>query len=239
MALHRRQLPIVSPCDGFEGREATDREPAFCTRCAKPVHDLSRLTEREVVTLLARHVGGGLCLSYRTRDDGAIVTRAAPPSRLAPAVIAASLAGCAGHLGDAEARARDCLDADGYRVDCPPQPRLDQPVIPDAIADDRDDDEVPAAPTEIAGVEPGELIEVQGTMSRGLVVVEAVAAPPPPPAVGVVATAPSQRLGPVRGGISLGGTGPYTEKDLSPRVRRELRRIERRERRRARRERDR
>lgn len=235
VALHRRQLPIVSPCDGFEGREATDREPAFCTRCAKPVHDLSRLTEREVVGLLARHAGGELCLSYRTREDGAIVTRTPPPSRLAPVAIAASLAGCAGHLGDAEARARDCVDADGYRIDCPPNPRLDHAVIPDAIADDH----VDAEPTEIAGVEPSEPSEVEGSTSRGVVVVEAIAAPPPAPLASAPATAPSKRRSDELGAIRLGGAGAYVDDDLARRVKREARRIERRERRRARRERDR
>lgn len=231
VALHRRQLPIVSPCDGFEGREATDREPAFCTRCAKPVHDLSRLTEREVVGLLARHVGGELCLSYRTHEDGAIVTRAAPPSRLAPAALAASLAGCAGHLGESDSHARDCIDDDGYRVDCPPTPRLDQPQIPDAIeeagfAPETIDVAVPAGPSPITvtGGAHGWTV--------GVHVVEAVAVPPPEPRTVDVAESRYRQRGTIRGGISYDAI----EARLSRRAAREARRIERRERRRARRE---
>jgi hypothetical protein len=142
MTIHRRQLPIASPCRSFEGRAATATSPAFCTRCDKPVHDLSRLTEREVVTLLARHRETGLCVSYRARKDGAIAMRTPQPP-IAPAALALSLAGCAAHLEEGAAATRsDCIDGEGWRSDCPPAPRLADAVIPDDTAP------IPEAPVE-------------------------------------------------------------------------------------------
>lgn len=96
--LHRFQLPVISQCDAFVGREATDDAPGHCTHCAKDVHDLSRMTEDEVVALIAR-TGGDLCVSYRVREDGMIELRQRRP-RLAPAVLTLALTGCAGHFGE-------------------------------------------------------------------------------------------------------------------------------------------
>jgi hypothetical protein len=154
MTILRRQLPITTPCRSFEGRAGTATSPAFCTRCAKPVHDLSQLTEREVVTLLARHRETGLCVSYRARADGAIAMRTATPP-LAPAAFALSLTGCAAHLEDGGAATpSDCIDGDGWRSDCPPPPRLADAVIPDDAAP------IPDAPVEPTAERPatGELV---------------------------------------------------------------------------------
>lgn len=132
MGLTRRQLPIASPCQEFVGRRATATEPAFCSRCEKSVHDLSRLSEQEVITLLARNIGGRVCVSYRVNAEGKIATRPNPP-RFAPAALAVSLAGCAGHLSDADRIASsECIDDAGYGTECPPRPRLADAVIPDA-----------------------------------------------------------------------------------------------------------
>ncbi|HWB77554.1 MAG TPA: hypothetical protein VG755_21460 [Nannocystaceae bacterium] len=132
MGLTRRQLPIASPCQEFVGRRATATEPAYCTRCEKNVHDLSRLTEPEVITLLARNIGKRVCVSYRTGADGSIAMRPTP-SRFAPAALAVSLAGCAGHMSEVDRTASaDCVDESGYDTACPPKPRLADAVIPDA-----------------------------------------------------------------------------------------------------------
>ncbi|MBC8072019.1 MAG: hypothetical protein IAG13_27095 [Deltaproteobacteria bacterium] len=184
MGLHRRQLPIASPCERFEGTEATAEQAAFCTRCDKHVHDLSRLTEPEVVELLARHRDREVCVSYRTRADGTIALRKAPP-RLAPAAMALAMTGCAGHLSEPDARASDCVDAGGYHIDCPPSPRLGMAVIPDAaLPVDPVEPSQADVPAEIHLGELGELADesmVRGGISGSLVLeppeLEAAASP--------------------------------------------------------------
>lgn len=126
--LHRRQLPVISACDEFVGREATDHAPAHCTHCAKDVHDLSRLTEDEVIALIARR-GGDLCVSYRVRDDGSIELRSRRP-RFAPVTLALALTGCAGHLGEAAAENDERIEALGAGEGCP---------LPDAPVKDEAD----------------------------------------------------------------------------------------------------
>lgn len=128
--LHSRQLQVVSPCDSFRGTPADGDRPAYCTHCSKHVHDLSRMSERELVLFIARHRDDDICISYEAREDGSIVTREQARA-LAPAALALSLAGCAGHMGDAAATRTECFDAQGYATDCPPTPRLDMAVIPD------------------------------------------------------------------------------------------------------------
>ncbi len=170
VGITKRQLPIASPCRAFAGRPATADAPAFCTNCDKAVHDLSRLSEDEVVTLLARHRKTGLCVSYRTRPDGTIRLRA-PAPRFAPAALAVSLAGCAGHMPDAERSAQsECIDADGYAVVCPPKPRLADAVIPE------DEPVEPAVQPSEAGVVPplSPFVEpIETDPARGFVAVEA------------------------------------------------------------------
>jgi hypothetical protein len=131
--LHRRQLPVVSPCDEFVGREAIGNEPAYCTRCAKTVHDLSGMREREVIALLRKTIGQDVCISYRTREDGSIQLR--PERRsLAPLGLALSLAGCAGHLDESAMDTGDCRDAAGLEVPCPPS-RFGDAVVPELDED--------------------------------------------------------------------------------------------------------
>lgn len=130
----RRQLPILSACQQFVGRSATDDEPAYCTNCSKHVHDLSRMKEREVIGLLARHLGERVCISYRSRADGTIALRATP-SRFAPVALAVALAGCAGHVSDGDDVAKtDCVDAAGYEVPCPSVARVGIVAMPDTVA---------------------------------------------------------------------------------------------------------
>jgi hypothetical protein len=222
VALHRRQLPIASPCLGFEGHAATATAPAFCTRCDKPVHDLSRLSEPEVIGVLAQHVGRELCIAYRTRADGAVVTRATP-SRLGPAALAASLSGCAGHLAEAQTQAQDCVDVDGYHVACPPRPRLDQPVIPEAEAPD----EPPADETMIeGGVVDGQPGGVVGGVTVGVVAMESIESQ-------YQVAGADQNLP-----FAVGVFAPSidVDREITRKVARELRRLARREKRRAARE---
>ncbi len=171
--LHGRQLPVLAHCDRFVGSEATAEREAYCTSCSKHVHDLSRMTEREVIRFLARHLDEDVCISYRMRPDGALEL-APRPSLLAPAALALSLTGCAGHMGSVGASEPGCVDAQGYEVACPPKQTLGVAVIPDsAYALDEDpvlpdddveapagaemlaDAETPAVPVDVAPSELG------------------------------------------------------------------------------------
>jgi hypothetical protein len=140
--LHRRQLPVISHCDAFVGREASDDAPGHCTHCAKDVHDLSRMTEDEVVRLIAR-TGGDLCVSYRVREGGAIELRSRR-SRLAPVGLALALTGCAGHFGEPMDDAEDDerIEAAGLYDGCP---MPDEPAMTPADAYAVDSTELDAA----------------------------------------------------------------------------------------------
>lgn len=133
--LHSRQLQVISPCDSFAGTPAEGDRPAYCTHCTKHVHDLSRMSERELLLFFARHRNDDVCISYEVREDGSIVTRERTRA-LAPAALALSLAGCAGHMGGAAETRAECFDAQGYATDCPPTSRLDMAVIPDGTETD-------------------------------------------------------------------------------------------------------
>jgi hypothetical protein len=223
VSLHRRQLPIASPCERFEGTEATADRAAFCTRCDKHVHDLSRLTEPEVVDLLARHLGREVCVSYRARPDGTIALRK-PASRVAPAAMALALAGCAGHLTDADTRASDCVDAQGYDIECPPDPRLGMAVIPEQT--DAPDPAHVAAELESDDLDPAYLESidaVRGGISGVVIEAEVPTVPEPGPVPSVY-----------EGDSEMMGKMITVDRPLSRKVERQAKRIERRERREAR-----
>ncbi len=120
MVLHRRQLPVIGPCnqapelrDGGHGR-------AHCDHCDKPVHLLSTMREREIRSLLAAHAGAAICVQYLARRDGTLVSRPAPAAGLlAPAL--AGLAACAPHL---EADELAWPDATASNVDGPVIPEV-------------------------------------------------------------------------------------------------------------------
>lgn len=152
--LHRRQLPVISQCDAFVGREATDDAPGHCTHCAKDVHDLSRLTEDEVIALIAR-TGGDLCVSYRMRDDGTIELRQRR-SRLAPVGLALALTGCAGHFGEPVGDAEDDEQIEVGLYDGCPMP--DEPAMTPAdkyAVDSTELDEALAAGHPDESITPG------------------------------------------------------------------------------------
>ncbi len=234
MTLHRRQLPIASPCQAFEGTPASESTPAFCTRCDKHVHDLSRLTEPQVVELLARHVDERLCVSYRTRTDGTIALRR-PPPRLAPATFALSLAGCAGHLADEPADAKGCVDPAGYGIDCPPQSRLGLAVIPDSVGPTIDEENVDDGAT----LDDAELVQ-DGEIWGGIQVSagdlptfqEVVDGRPVPTSDATAASTSDERVGDrgiERGDIMVAGGIDAPSASFQRRIRREAKRIARRE----------
>jgi len=229
VGITKRQLPIASPCREFAGRPATADAPAFCTNCDKAVHDLSRLSEDEVITLLARHRKTGLCVSYRTRPDGTIRMRA-PAPRFAPAALAVSLAGCAGHLVEAERGTQsECIDADGYGIMCPPKPRLADAVIPEA---DRVAPQALPPEADVAEAELPVIPEVEVDTTRGLV--SASVEPEPLPQIRELDELDAVGMMEVQEQVDPLGV-PSIDPALSRRIAREEKRLERKERREARR----
>lgn len=71
---------------------------AWCEQCAKEVHDLSSMREREVVALPERNAGRSICVSYRQTADGMVQTRRESAGRVV-AGAAAALMGCAPQVG--------------------------------------------------------------------------------------------------------------------------------------------
>jgi hypothetical protein len=156
--IHRRQLPIISPCEGFVPAEPrTDREFGLCARCDRVVHDLSQMEEREANELVARiDAGDSICVAYRTRSDGSIVLR----ERSAWAIPALLLAACAGHIS-AEPAGSTCRDANGYEIDCdrPDALRGYAATPDDALLDDAPHDE---EPPEVATVDVPQATTCEG-----------------------------------------------------------------------------
>jgi hypothetical protein len=92
------EISVAEPCrvswDGMRGDEIV----RSCARCRKNVYDLSSLTQAEAEALVVR-MEGKLCVRFRRRGDGTVVTRACPttqPSlslRLASGVLGLKLLG--------------------------------------------------------------------------------------------------------------------------------------------------
>lgn len=147
MAVHRRQLPIVGPCDGFLPAPGSERgEGGFCERCQREVHDVSSMRESELHALVTAHVGQGVCLSYRVDRRGYVQMRPEPRAMMLGA-LAVLLAACAGHLQEAEAPGGGCRDPDGYQVECPGWGQADLHAVPDAAVEDEPADGCPVRPT--------------------------------------------------------------------------------------------
>src|SRR5262245_6348884 len=95
--MHRDDVPIAAPC----GIPWNDMEQAggtyrFCRTCARPVVDLSAMTERQARRWIARQEGA--CVSYLVDDEGTIAFRPQPerPLHLAATagILATMVAGC-------------------------------------------------------------------------------------------------------------------------------------------------
>jgi hypothetical protein len=69
----RFKLRVVAPCtEAWDGMAGHDRA-RFCTKCARTVHDLSAMTERDARALLTGHTDP-LCVRFAVRQDGTVVT---------------------------------------------------------------------------------------------------------------------------------------------------------------------
>jgi hypothetical protein len=119
--LDARRLPIASSCtERVRLASGTDAR-AWCDHCAKPVHLLSDLRESEVRALIAAHAGKTLCVEYRTREDGTIVTRP-PPSRTGLATALAGLAAWSPAAGVVDAPADQAIATpSSEQTDAPPR----------------------------------------------------------------------------------------------------------------------
>lgn len=147
--MHRRALPIASPCDVF--RPSPGR--TFCDKCQTHVHDLSELTRTQALRLLADHAGQRLCVAYRTTPDGTIVVRPEPKA-LGLVLVVLGLAACTGYAPDIQHPDEFCRDEQGYEVRCSPAHR-DGPVIPSEDPDAPPT--TPSHPEPVAEVEPIEI----------------------------------------------------------------------------------
>ncbi len=184
MAVHRRHLPLAYQCDGFEPAPGSTGDGGFCEKCNKQVHDVSAMRESELRRLLAAHVGGTVCLAYRTDARGQVLLRPEPaPMRpLAIGALASLLAACAGHLGELEIPGSVCRDEDGYEVTCPEWSDAEMRSVPDGDATaDCEGEGCPVRITELVGgeVPAGEMGGVEGSVSVGVMVSEAITVSPP------------------------------------------------------------
>ncbi len=142
--MHRRSLPIASPCverfDQMRG-EAAHR---VCDRCEKTVHDLSAMTRVEAEYFLLQHEGQRPCVRYRTGSDGMLRFIPPPPRVAGPmvAVVASLMAACTGTLEADELvvpQEPTCEDVQGYTIPCvdPDEDWLDE-LEPGGLVTDMD-----------------------------------------------------------------------------------------------------
>jgi hypothetical protein len=114
-------LPIASPC--HEDWDAMDPSARgrFCHSCAKDVHDLAAMTEREARELLTATAGQRICVRYLADREGRIRFR---PEAVRVAVAGLALAACTPHDNPTHANLRQqpAIEHVAQRVD--PQPEL-------------------------------------------------------------------------------------------------------------------
>ncbi|MGH9966904.1 MAG: ankyrin repeat domain-containing protein [Pyrinomonadaceae bacterium] len=75
------KIQISSPCEADWNSMIGNDRVRSCEHCNLTVHDLTQLTRKRVLRLIAKS-NGQLCIRYRRRPDGSIVTRAAPQQLL-------------------------------------------------------------------------------------------------------------------------------------------------------------
>jgi hypothetical protein len=116
-------LPIASPC--HEDWDAMDPSARgrFCHSCAKDVHDLAVMTEREARDLLAANAGQRICVRYLADREGRIRFRPEAVARAAVAGLA--LAACTPHDNPTHANLRQqpAIEHVVPRVDLQPEVR--------------------------------------------------------------------------------------------------------------------
>lgn len=142
-------LPIASPC--HEDWDAMDPSARgrFCHSCAKDVHDLAAMTEREARELLAATAGQRICVRYLADREGRIRFR--PEAvRVGVAVAGLALAACTPHDNPTHANLRQqpAIEHVVPRVD--PEPEL-RPKMGEAPMVEVEPPQPPQPPQPIMG----------------------------------------------------------------------------------------
>jgi len=76
--MHRRDIPIASPCTADWTTMKPSDKSRFCGECKKFVHDLSQMTSDEARALLRAPATEGLCIRYLYDQYGNVVFRPEP-----------------------------------------------------------------------------------------------------------------------------------------------------------------
>jgi hypothetical protein len=72
------RLSIASPCSADWNQMQGDERRRFCSSCSLHVHDLSRMTTDEAMSLLQQAGQGRVCVRFFRRSDGKVLTRDCP-----------------------------------------------------------------------------------------------------------------------------------------------------------------
>ena len=75
------QIMIASPCGESWAAMEGDERQRHCKVCQKSVYNLSSMTEEEGLALLAEKEGN-LCVRFRRRQDGTIITSDCPVGQM-------------------------------------------------------------------------------------------------------------------------------------------------------------
>src|SRR5512140_261376 len=86
IAVEARRLPmldrirVASPCPAKWEDMIGDDSVRFCGACAKNVYDLSAMTREEAEAFVSLHppAKGGVCVTFRRRADGKVLTSDCP-----------------------------------------------------------------------------------------------------------------------------------------------------------------
>lgn len=76
-------LRVSKPCasEDFASISEPRENGWYCRHCEKEVHDLAKLSKKQILELIEA-TGGNFCASIRRRDDGSIITKEAPSRSL-------------------------------------------------------------------------------------------------------------------------------------------------------------
>jgi hypothetical protein len=107
-------LRVASPCPARWEEMIGDERMRFCGTCAKNVYDLSAMTREEAEAFVERHGGQGVCVTFRRRRDGKVLTSDCPVGarrrRFGLGVVALAVTGAAASFGSARAPGPNVCD---------------------------------------------------------------------------------------------------------------------------------